>query len=44
MAAFEASGGPGVFGRLIANGYSREGLEVLTLDHEMANLAAARRL
>ena len=44
MVALEASGGPGVFDRLIADGYSREGLEVLTLDRKMANLADVRRL
>ncbi len=44
IAALEASGGPGVFDRLIADGYSREGLEVLTLDRKMAGLAEVRRL
>ena len=44
MVALEASGGPGAFDRLIADGYSREGLEVLTLDRKMANLADVRRL
>ena len=44
IAALEASGGPGVFDRLIADGYSREGLEVLTLDRKMASLAEVRRL
>ena len=44
IAALEAAGGPGVFDRLIADGYSREGLEVLTLDRKMANLADVRRL
>ena len=44
IAALEASGGPGVFDRLIADGYSREGLEVLTLDGKMAGLAEVRRL
>ena len=44
IAALEASGGPGVFDRLIADDYSREGLEVLTLDRKMANLPDVRRL
>ena len=44
IAALEAAGGSGVFDRLIADGYSREGLEVLTLDRKMANLADVRRL
>ena len=44
IATLEASGGPGVFDRLIADGYSRAGLEVLTLDRKMAGLAVARRL
>ena len=44
IAAIEATGGPGLFDRLIADGYSHEGLEVLTLDRQMANLADVRRL
>ena len=40
----EAQGGPGVFDRLISDGYSREGLQVLTLDRKMASLAEVRRL
>ena len=44
VAALEASGGPGLFDRLIADGYARAGLEVLTLDRRMAALPEARRL
>ena len=44
IAALEATGGPGLFDRLIAEGYTREGLEVLTLDRQMAGLADVRRL
>ena len=44
IAALEATGGPGLFERLIADGYTREGLEVLTLDRQMAGLASVRRL
>ena len=44
VVALDASGGPGMFDRLIADGYTREGLEVLTLDRKMANLADVRRL
>ena len=44
VAALEASGGPGLFDRLIADDYARAGLEVLTLDRRMAALPAARRL
>jgi len=42
--ALEAGGGPGLFDRLIADDYSRAGLEVLTLDRRMADLAGASRL
>ena len=42
--ALEAQGGPGLFDRLIANDYSRVGLETLTLDHRMASLPTVRRL
>ncbi len=38
------SGGPGLFDRLIADDYSRAGLEVLTLDRKMAALSDVRRL
>ena len=44
IAALEASGGPGLFDRLIADEYARAGLEVLTLDRKMAVLPEARRL
>ena len=42
--ALEASGGTGLFGRLIAAHYSRAGMEVLALDRKMAALPNARRL
>ena len=35
--ALQASGEPGVFDRLIADGYSHAGLETLTLDRQMAS-------
>ena len=38
------SGQPGLFDRLIADGYRRAGLEVLTLDRRMARLPQTRRL
>ena len=38
------SGQPGLFDRLIADGYRRDGLEVLTLDRRMARLPQVRRL
>ncbi len=50
FAALEASGGAGLFDRLIADDYARAGLEVLTLDRRMAALErrggrpASRRL
>ena len=44
MAALKAFGGPGLFDRLIADDYSRAGLEVLTLDRKMAKLDDVRRL
>jgi hypothetical protein len=44
IAALEATGGPGLFDRIIADGYSHAGLEVLTLVRQMANLADVRRL
>ena len=44
FAALEASGGPGLFDRLITDGYSRAGLEVLTLERKMATLFDARHL
>ncbi len=42
--ALSASGGPGLFDRLIADDYSKAGLEVLTLDRKMATLSNVRRL
>lgn len=42
--ALSASGSPGLFARLIANDYSRAGLETLTLDPKMAALPAVQRL
>ena len=42
--ALNASGGPGLFDRLIADDYSRAGLEVLTLDRKMVALSDVRRL
>ncbi len=40
--ALAASGGPGLFDRLIANDYARAGLDTLTLDRRMASLPHAR--
>ena len=42
--ALRASGGSGVFDRLIADGYSHGNLETLTLDRRMARLPNVRRL
>ena len=42
--ALSATGGAGLFDRLIANDYSRADLEVLTLDRKMASLPGARYL
>ena len=42
--ALEAVEGPGLFDRLIADEYSRAGVEVLTLDRRMASLPGVRRL
>ena len=36
--------GPGLFDRLIADDYTRDGLETLTLDRRMSGLAQVRRL
>ena len=44
LAALEAHGGAGLLDRLIAEEYSRAGLQVLTLDRRMATLPAVRRL
>ena len=37
-------GGPGLFDRLIVDGYSRNDLETLTLDRRMAGLPRSRLL
>lgn len=42
--ALEAVEGPGLFDRLIADEYSRAGVEVLTLDRKMASLPGVRGL
>ena len=42
--ALAASGGPGLFDRLISNDYSRSDLETLTLDRQMASLRGAQLL
>ena len=42
--ALSASSGPGLFDRLIADDYSRAGLETLTLDRKMTTLSNVRRL
>ena len=42
--ALEAGIGAGLFDRLIADEYTRAGMEVLTLDRRMAALPGARRL
>lgn len=42
--ALEATGGPGLFDRLIADDYSRAGLDTLTLDRRMASLDGVSRL
>lgn len=44
IVALEASGGPGLFDRLIADDYSRAGLPTLTLDRKMAALPEAQLL
>ena len=44
LEALARSGGPGLFDRLIADDYSRAGLETLTLDRRMASLSGARLL
>ncbi len=44
FAALEASAGAGLLDRLIADDYSRAGLEVLTLDRRMGSLPGVRRL
>ena len=42
--ALSASGGPGLFDRLITDDYAGAGLETLTLDRKMASLPTALRL
>ena len=42
--ALEATGGPGLFDRLIADDCARADLHVLTLDRKMASLPAAQLL
>ncbi len=42
--ALQTPGGPGLFDRLIADDYTRVGLETLTLDRRMAKLPHVRRL
>ena len=44
ITALEATGGPGLFDRLIADDYACAGLEVLTLDRKMAILPDVNRL
>ena len=44
LEALAASGGPGLFDRLITDDYSHAGLETLTLDHKMAALPGAERI
>lgn len=44
IAALEASGGAGLFDRLIADEYSRASLRTLTLDKRMASLPEVHRL
>ena len=42
--ALRSKGQPGLFDRLIADDYSRAGLQTLTLDRRMASLPGAQRL
>ena len=44
LATLETRAGPGLLDRLIADEYSRAGLETLTLDRKMATLPGSRRL
>ena len=44
IVALEESGGTGLFDRLIADDYSRAGLQVLTLDRQMATLPDVQSL
>lgn len=44
LEALQATGGAGLMDRLIAQDYSRAGLETLTLDRRMGSLPGAQRL
>ena len=44
LEALSATGGPGLFDRLIADDYSHAGLETLTLDRQMASLPTTQLL
>ena len=44
ISVLEDTGGPGVFDRLIADGYTHAGMETLTLDRQMARLSGVSRL
>lgn len=44
ISALEDTGRPGVFDRLIADGYTHAGMETLTLDRQMAQLPDVSRL
>ena len=44
ISMLEERQGAGLFDRLIADGYSREGLETLTLDRRMSSLEGVQRL
>ena len=44
ISALEDTGGPGLFDRLIADGYRHAGMETLTLDRQMARLSGVSRL
>ncbi len=44
LEALNATGGPGLFDRLISDDYLRAGLEVLTLDRKMATLPDVQHL
>ncbi|MDE2716831.1 MAG: hypothetical protein OXI33_07430 [Chloroflexota bacterium] len=44
ISALEKAGGPGVFDRLITDGYTHAGMETLTLDRQMARLSRVSRL
>ena len=44
LSLIEYVGGPGLFDRLIADGYAQAGCETLTLDRKMSNLPGSRIL